>query len=48
MKLKMYIESIFGKEAGILLFDEAHYESIFEATNCPDSQKMERWDGPLH
>ena len=47
MKLTPITESSYGKEAGTLLVDEALCESIFETTNCVDSQKMERWDSEL-
>ena len=33
--------------AGTLLIYEATYESVFETTNCVDSQKMERWDSEM-
>ena len=47
LKLTPSTENAYGKEAGTLLVDEALCESIFETTNCVDSQKMERWDSEL-
>jgi len=41
------LKNQYGKEAGTLLVDEAYCESIFETTNCVDSQKMEKWDSEL-
>ena len=47
LKLTPSTENQYGKEAGTLLVDEAYCESIFETTNCVDSQKMEKWDSEL-